>query len=83
MFYLDSKRGRGRERSHEHHSKLGQELELWWQAHVRTNKDFVQQKKQDEGTSSGQEAGEEGGEAWDVPPGLGGRGVGEAPQYPW
>ena len=25
----------------------------------------------------GQEAGEEGGEAWDVPPNLGGRGVGD------
>ena len=29
-----------------------------------------------------QEAGEDSGEVWDVPPELGGRGVGDAPQYP-
>ena len=28
------------------------------------------------------ETGQEGGEAWDVHPELGGRGLGEAPQYP-
>jgi len=33
----------------------------------------------EDGSSCGQEAGEEGGEAWDVPPGLGGGGVGEVP----
>jgi hypothetical protein len=34
------------------------------------------------GPGCGQEAGGEGGEAWDVPPELGGRGEREAPQYP-
>ena len=38
--------------------------------------------KGEAGPGCGQEAGEEGGEAWDVPPNLGGRGVGEAPQHP-
>ena len=31
----------------------------------------------------GYEAGEEGSEALDVPPELGGRGGGDAPQYQW